>query len=88
MNYVFAFLLVAVLLYLLIRFTPGALSSLGYRGWYSTEHIDPVCGMKVDANKGYGMKYEGKLYRFCSKLCLDQFDKNQQQYLPAKKDNQ
>lgn len=88
MDYLFAFLLVAVLLYLLIRFAPGALSLLGYRGWYSTEHIDPVCGMKVKANKGYGMVYEGRLYRFCSKLCLDQFDKNQQQYLPVKKDNQ
>lgn len=87
MNYLFAFLLVAVLLYLVIRFAPGALSFFGYRGWYSTEHIDPVCGMKVKANKGYGMVYEGRLYRFCSRLCLDQFDKNQQQYLPVKKDN-
>jgi len=86
MSYLFAFLFVAVLLYLLAHIMPGAISLLGYRGWYSTEHIDPVCGMKVKANHGYGMMYKGKLYRFCSKLCLDQFDSNQQQYLSEKKD--
>ena len=35
-----------------------------------------------------GMIYKGKLYRFCSKLCLDQYDSNQQQYLAVKKDIQ
>jgi YHS domain-containing protein len=88
MSYLFAFLFVSVLLYLLFRTLPGALSLLGYRGWYSTEHIDPVCGMKVKANIGYGTMYKGNLYRFCSKLCLDQFDSNQQQYLTVKKDIQ
>lgn len=86
MSYLFSFLFVSVLLYLLFRTLPGALSFLGYRGWYSTEHIDPVCGMEVKANIGYGMMYQGKLYRFCSKLCLDQFDNNQQRYLTVKKD--
>ena len=85
MSYLFSFLFVVALLYFLIRISPGALSLLGYRGWYSTEHIDPVCGMKVKANHGYGMMYKGKLYRFCSKLCLDQFDSNQQQYLTVEK---
>jgi YHS domain-containing protein len=88
MNYLFVLLFVTVLLYLLNRFVPGALSLLGYRGWYSTEHIDPVCGMKVKANHGYGMMYKGRLYRFCTKLCLDKFDSNQQQYLTVKKDIQ
>ena len=90
MSYLFAFLFVAVLVYLLIRITPGAISLLGYRGWYSTEYIDPVCGMKIEPNKGYGMMYEGRLYRFCSKLCLDQFDSNsnKQPYLTNKKEIQ
>lgn len=88
MNYLFAFLLLAVLLYLIIRFAPGAISLLGYRGWYSTEHIDPVCGMKVKADHGYGMINKGRLYRFCSKHCLDEFDNNPRQSLTEKKDNQ
>ncbi len=86
MIYLFAFIFVSVLLYLLICLFPGAISLLGYRGWYSTEHVDPVCGVKVKPHVGYGMIYKGRLYRFCSKLCLDQFDSDKQKYLPIKKD--
>jgi YHS domain-containing protein len=88
MNYIFAILFLVVLLYFLSRILPGALSLLGYRGWYSIGNIDPVCGMKVKADKGYGMMYKGRLYRFCSKLCLDQFDNDQQSYLTLQKDKQ
>jgi len=81
MEYLFSFLFLAVLLYLLRHFAPGLFSFFGYRGWLSTEHIDPVCGMKVDADKGYGKMWKGKLFRFCSKQCLDRFDANPQPYL-------
>lgn len=38
------------------------------------DHLDPVCGMSVDPGAGYGKMHEGRLYRFCSRKCLDRFD--------------
>ncbi len=45
------------------------------------EQVDPVCGMAVDSNSGYGKMHEAQLYRFCSKKCLDQFDADPAPYL-------
>jgi YHS domain-containing protein len=36
-------------------------------------HVDPVCGMVVDPNQGCGKMHRGRLYRFCSRNCLDKF---------------
>jgi|AZID01.1.fsa_nt_gi YHS domain-containing protein len=49
-----------------------------------TDHIDPVCGMTVDPNEGYGKVYQGNLYRFCSRDCLDRFDADPEAYMPPK----
>ena len=35
---------------------------------------DPVCGMDVTPDAGYGRAYQGRQYRFCSRSCLDRFD--------------
>ena len=51
------------------------------KGFNKPNHKDPVCGIEVDMDKGYGEMYQGQLYRFCSRECLDKFDKNQEQYL-------
>ena len=48
------------------------------------KHIDPVCDMEVEVDKGYGKMYEGSLYRFCSRNCLDKFDSNPVRYLTKK----
>ena len=45
------------------------------------KHIDPVCGMEVNIEQGYGKMYEGNLYRFCSRDCLDKFEKEPRKYL-------
>jgi len=45
------------------------------------KHTDPVCGMDVKMDQGYGKMHEGKLYRFCSRKCLDQFDADPEKYL-------
>lgn len=45
------------------------------------KQIDPVCGMPVDDDSGYGKMHENQLYRFCSKKCLDQFDADPKRYL-------
>jgi len=46
---------------------------------------DPVCGMKVDADDGYSRTYQGRQYRFCSRNCLDQFDREPTRYAKEEK---
>ncbi|HKI62337.1 MAG TPA: YHS domain-containing protein [Mariprofundaceae bacterium] len=73
-------LIYALLFYLLMRFGCGAHMIHGHgdhsshKEGASGKFIDPVCGKEVDSEKGYGVMHEGKLYRFCSRHCLDQFD--------------
>lgn len=45
------------------------------------KHIDPVCGMEVDVDQGYGKMHDGNLYRFCSRDCLDKFEADPEHYL-------
>ena len=47
----------------------------------AAKQIDPVCGVEVEADKGYGKMYQGSLYRFCSKNCLDKFDSEPDRYI-------
>jgi Cu+-exporting ATPase len=47
--------------------------------------IDPVCGMKVDPAKAVGhAEHNGKAYYFCSRSCLEKFQRHPEQYLAAK----
>lgn len=79
-------LLFAVFFYLMMRFGCGAHMTHG-RGGHGghgdggVKHVDPVCGMEVETDKGYGKMYEDTLYRFCSKSCLDKFDVDPEHYL-------
>jgi len=44
--------------------------------------IDPVCGMKVDPEKAkYKTVYKGKIYYFCSKWCMEEFEKDPEYHL-------
>jgi YHS domain-containing protein len=43
--------------------------------------IDPVCGMKVDEKSKYKFMYKGKMYYFCSSICLKEFQNNPEKYL-------
>ncbi len=47
----------------------------------AAKQIDPVCGVQVEADKGYGKMYQGTLHRFCSRECLDKFDSDPHRYL-------
>ena len=49
-----------------------------HRGGGST--TDPVCGMSVGSGDGYSRSYDGREYRFCSKNCLDRFEKDPASY--------
>jgi Uncharacterized conserved protein len=46
------------------------------------KQIDPVCGMSVDPEKArFKTVYKGKIYYFCNKRCLEEFEKNPEHYL-------
>jgi Cu+-exporting ATPase len=43
--------------------------------------IDPICGMKVDTEKGRSLEHAGKHYYFCSQHCVEKFSANPEKYL-------
>ena len=45
------------------------------------KHIDPVCGMEVDHTTPFKTIYKGKVYYFCSKMCLEEFKAKADYYL-------
>lgn len=47
------------------------------------KHTDPVCGMTVATDQGYGKLHQGTLYRFCSRNCLDKFEADPGKYLES-----
>jgi len=88
-----SFIIFAGLFYVMMRYGCGAHMIHGRHGGHGkhnetdeTKHTDPVCGMEVDANKGYGKMHAGVLYRFCSRNCLDKFESEPDRYL-NKSDN-
>src|SRR5436853_6952100 len=47
-----------------------------------TTHVDPVCGMKVSAEKAAGTTgHENTRYFFCSQGCLRKFESDPEKYL-------
>lgn len=77
-------LLIAVLFFLMMRFGCGAHIMHGSHSHgdnKGAKHIDPVCNMEVEIEQGYGKMFQGTLYRFCSKNCLDKFDDDPEHYL-------
>lgn len=80
-----SFLLFAVLFYVMMRFGCGAHMMRGHHGSRRSEagskHVDPVCGKDVEPNDGYGKMEAGRLYRFCSRECLDLFETEPGRYL-------
>lgn len=86
MEGLLSLLLFAGFFFLMMRFGCGAHMAHGKHGGHAghsdtVKHIDPVCGMEVDAEKGYGMMHKGQLHRFCSRSCLDKFEAEPDRYL-------
>lgn len=89
MDGLLSLLIFAGLFYLMMRYGCGAHMVHGHgsreghagHGGGGQKHVDPVCGKEVETDKGYGKMYEGMLYRFCSKRCLDKFDADPGRYL-------
>ncbi|MEP7704135.1 YHS domain-containing protein [Paraglaciecola sp. 25GB23A] len=89
MHGLISFLLFAVFFYLMMRFGCGAHMAHGHHTHAKSDKadpiIDPVCGKVVEQNQGYGKLHEGELYRFCSKHCLDEFDREPEKYIASTK---
>ncbi len=90
MDGLLSFLIFAGLFYFMMRFGCGAHMVHGHhentKGTDTKKHIDPVCGMQVDPDKGYGKMHKGALYRFCSRNCLDKFESAPDTYIKSKED--
>ncbi|VAW92949.1 hypothetical protein MNBD_GAMMA23-794 [hydrothermal vent metagenome] len=77
-----SFIIFALLFYFMMRHGCGSHLIHGHHGKKGEQkHLDPVCGKKVDTEKGYGKMHEGNLYRFCSRECLDQFETEPDKYI-------
>lgn len=85
MEGLISLLLFAAFFYLMMRFGCGAHMVHGHGGGHeaSARHKDPVCGMDVDPEQGYGKMHKGTLYRFCSRKCLDTFEADPGRYLQS-----
>lgn len=92
MEGLLSLLLFGGLFFLMMRFGCGAHVMHGSHGHSHSSKtgtgeiapVDPVCGMSVDPDSGYGKMHQGRLYRFCSRGCLDKFDIEPTRYAVAK----
>lgn len=87
MDGLLTLLIFALLFFLMMRFGCGAHMMHGSHGNHGAHSHDaspgkdPVCGMVVPDDSGYRKAHEGHTYRFCSRNCLDKFDREPNQYL-------
>lgn len=89
MEGLISLLIFAGLFFVMMRFGCGAHMMHGGHGSHGQnkqdknqkKHTDPVCGMEVDSEQGYGKMHDGNLYRFCSRDCLDKFETDPEQYV-------
>lgn len=91
MDGLISLLLFAGLFYLMMRFGCGAHMIHGHHHGHGHEshqrtktHKDPVCGMEVAPDQGYGKVHNGQEFHFCSRACLDKFDADPERYLDRK----
>ena len=87
MDGLISLLLFAGFFYLMMRFGCGAHMVHGGHGKHGhkagddVKHIDPVCGMQISPEEGYGKMHNGRLFRFCSRNCLDKFEAEPDSFL-------
>ena len=77
-------LVFAASFYFMMRFGCGAHMIRGNHGGHEGQAAaakDPVCGLPVAPGEGYAMMRQGRQFRFCSKKCLDQFERESERYL-------
>ena len=90
MDGLVTFLIFVGLFYLMMRFGCGAHTARGRSAGHGAErsnadkHTDPVCGEVVPTSEGYGKMHSDRLYRFCSRQCLDAFEAEPERYIGHK----
>lgn len=91
MEGLFSLLLFAAFFYFMMRFGCGSHMTHGNHDVKQKSKnnpiIDPVCGLVVSEDEGYGKLHSGNLYRFCSKKCLDTFDHNPERFIEQAENN-
>lgn len=43
--------------------------------------VDPVCDNEVSDDQGYSRSYDGHVYRFCSRECLENFEATPEKFI-------
>ena len=84
MEGLLSLLLFAAFFFVMMRFGCGAHMMHGGHGKHShgtSSEKDPVCGMQVAPDHGYSKVHNGDVFRFCSRSCLDKFDREPDRYL-------
>jgi len=90
MDGILTLLLYGALFFVMMRFGCGSHGRHGKRGEKTVQAhqhndtaktIDPVCGMPVESEQGYGKMHDQQLYRFCSRNCLDKFETDPARYI-------
>jgi YHS domain-containing protein len=84
MEGLLSLLLFTALFFLMMRFGCSAHMMHGGHGGRSggaTVSTDPVCGMPVPIDRSYRKVHQGQNYRFCSRACLDKFDREPDRYI-------
>jgi YHS domain-containing protein len=83
MEGLFSQLIFAFVLFVMMRYGCGAHMMHGGHGKHSHGsggERDPVCGMQVAADHGYSKVHKGDVFRFCSRGCLDKFEREPVRY--------
>ena len=86
MDGLISLLLFAGFFYFMMRFGCGAHMHGGHgkhgdKHGADVKHVDPVCGMQITPEEGYGKMHDSRLYRFCSRNCLDRFEASPENYV-------
>jgi YHS domain-containing protein len=53
----------------------------GHEATQKADQVDPVCGNQVSDKQGYSKSYNGLVYRFCSRECLENFEATPEQFI-------
>jgi YHS domain-containing protein len=53
----------------------------------STQRVDPVCGLEVDAETPYRVLHGGRELWFCSSSCLAEFQRHPERYAVAPRES-
>ena len=84
MEGLLSLLLFAAVFFVMMRYGCGAHMMHGGHAKHSHgtgADKDPVCGMQVTPDHGYSKVHNGHVFRFCSRSCLDKFEREPDRYL-------